>query len=301
MVSIIKVRFFGSLLREIPHPALCRVEHLFKGTAYIRHLNSNVMLLLSTYEWRAPYIINVEDVDLRSFLKEGQIIQIYDKRMRAGTVEFDLRDASEYPIEKFHGTSGLKFRVLDSKTLKYLSRVFEIHSTAWGEFYASPVTKSICRLRHELDGNYTRREALQVLIGLGEGFTPAGDDFISGVLSSLSFYVKYVRRLAVAEVGQSLDFSVLKGTTWASSMYIIYSANGLYDELTFRSLLSIFGGNIDDYIENLILYTRRGHSSGLYTWLGFMAGHGYLLGNHTFIDTICESVTGTTKFRTSNA
>ena len=109
--------------------------------------------------------------------------------------------------------------------------------------------------QHEFDNRISK--GLQQLCGKGPGFTPAGDDFISGYLA-MSNWLSDAMKLGEAVIPGN-GFSVL--TTWTSFKLIEYGARNLLDDQAQHMINCVAHNNIDAYIQAVGLISKRGHTS----------------------------------------
>ena len=103
------------------------------------------------------------------------------------------------------------------------------------------------------------------LVGRGGGFTPAGDDFLSGLLATFN-YVARCRKSKQIRIPRTL----LRGRTIPESANVLFhSASGYVDEGMERLVLrSLDGGH--GFTEELLEVARRGHTSGIDMSLGVL-------------------------------
>jgi hypothetical protein len=103
------------------------------------------------------------------------------------------------------------------------------------------------------------RAALLGLCGRGPGFTPAGDDFISGFVTMLNC-LRSSLNLGPAIIPGS-EFARL--TTWTSFKLIEYNAMGLVDVEIEGLINSAARGDVLSYADKIRSLSKRGHTSGL--------------------------------------
>jgi hypothetical protein len=103
------------------------------------------------------------------------------------------------------------------------------------------------------------RGALLGLCGRGPGFTPAGDDFISGFVTMLNF-IRSSLNIGPAIIPGS-EFARL--TTWTSFKLIEYNAMGLVDVEIEGLINSAARGDVLSYADKIRSLSKRGHTSGL--------------------------------------
>jgi hypothetical protein len=102
-------------------------------------------------------------------------------------------------------------------------------------------------------------DALLRLCGRGPGFTPAGDDFISGFLTMLNC----IRRSL--NLGHTIipRDAFARLTTWTSFKLMEYNSKGLVDMEIEKLINSAAHGDVLLYGENIRSLSKRGHTSGL--------------------------------------
>ena len=121
--------------------------------------------------------------------------------------------------------------------------------------------------------------SLLQLCGRGPGFTPSGDDFISGYCVLFNY------------LSQSLGFTKLnpseKGivhlTSWISFMLMRYYERCIVDEQIQTMINSLADGNFEKYVSSLVQISYRGHTSGIDIATGMTAA----------LYTIIDCTTGT--------
>lgn len=106
------------------------------------------------------------------------------------------------------------------------------------------------------------------MIGMGEGLTPSGDDFICGLLASLQFCLGK-EDLFVTDLIKALKDNIHK-TTMISQAYLSHAMEGRYMKsihTVYHALVS--NGEIDDIVDE---FKQIGHSSGIDTLIGINFG-----------------------------
>jgi Protein of unknown function (DUF2877) len=97
------------------------------------------------------------------------------------------------------------------------------------------------------------------LCGRGPGFTPAGDDFVGGLLAIINWIrisLKIGPRIVPGPEYRKL-------TTWTSFKLMECNAHGLVDAEIQDLINSIARGDVLQYIESVRLIAKRGHTSGI--------------------------------------
>jgi hypothetical protein len=145
--------------------------------------------------------------------------------LKLETIVFDTKNSKIYPITKNHEIkNGLQNRVLFSvdeiNLLDTLGSILDNHSPFFNELsYSirsiseSTQKRDLMKLSNQLSG----------IVGLGNGFTPSGDDFIVGFLFCLN-------RILSSSNHKHGKFVIMGNTNWASKKFIDYSQNGIVIE-----------------------------------------------------------------------
>jgi hypothetical protein len=101
--------------------------------------------------------------------------------------------------------------------------------------------------------------ALLGMCGRGPGFTPAGDDFISGFLATFN-YIRKSLNIGAAIIPDR-EFSEL--TTWTSFKLMECNARGIVDMEVETLINSAACADIISYVNTIGALSQRGHTSGL--------------------------------------
>lgn len=275
---ILKVKSHGPLTNLfLKNKSTFRVQHLFNTTAYLREEKSDAMLLLSKQKWRGAYIINLEDtsINLQSILRPEEELYFHGTMLVGKGIELDFSSSELYSKAE----KAKEIKSFSSKELSFLMKAFSILSALWDGFDRREEFRRVCM---SLKLGPLQRESLKSLIGAGGGFTPSGDDFISGYVSAL-VYASNVHPGVLEEVSFVAVKELLARTTWASAKYIEYSMNGFFDELAEFALRSLFSADLEGSLEAMIHYLRRGHESGLYIWIGLISGYAHIINRESFV------------------
>lgn len=111
------------------------------------------------------------------------------------------------------------------------------------------------------------------LLGLGEGLTPAGDDFIMGLMSVFTVFkndISFIDKL-LKEIKKELKHYRDK-TTFLSSELFYYVLKDNYSSIFLDIYKSIKNKNLKNLCQNLIKLTEMGNSSGDDTLSGIVFG-----------------------------
>jgi len=198
---------------------------VFENTVYLKTRNDDLICLTSK-DVKAPMNLNLNTpVD---FLKLDCISKKAIRTptgLKLETIVFDTKNSKIYPITKNHEIkNGLQNRVLFSvdeiNLLDTLGSILDNHSPFFNELsYSirsiseSTQKRDLMKLSNQLSG----------IVGLGNGFTPSGDDFIVGFLFCLN-------RILSSSNHKHGKFVIMGNTNWASKKFIDYSQNGIVIE-----------------------------------------------------------------------
>jgi hypothetical protein len=110
-------------------------------------------------------------------------------------------------------------------------------------------------------------------LGLGSGFTPSFDDFVSGFLCVFN-----IGAVALQLPPVVIDVAdAEKRTGWASARLLDYMQKGFMDEDVERVVSAFYGGKGDSFILSLEDVIGRGHSSGLDISVGIVMAAAVIL------------------------
>jgi len=198
---------------------------VFENTVYLKTGHDDLICLTSK-DVKAPMNLNLNTpVD---FLKLDCISKKAIRTptgLKLETIVFDTKNSKIYPITKNHEIKdGLQNRVLFSvdeiNLLDTLGSILDNHSPFFNELsYSirsiseSTQKRDLMKLSNQLSG----------IVGLGNGFTPSGDDFIVGFLFCLN-------RILSSSNHKHGKFVIMGNTNWASKKFIDYSQNGIVIE-----------------------------------------------------------------------
>jgi len=198
---------------------------VFENTVYLKTGHDDLICLTSK-DVKAPMNLNLNTpVD---FLKLDCISKKAIRTptgLKLETIVFDTKNSKIYPIAKNHEIkNGLQNRVLFSvdeiNLLDTLGSILDNYSPFFNELsYSirliseSTQKRDLMKLSNQLSG----------IVGLGNGFTPSGDDFIVGFLFCLN-------RILSSSNHKHGKFVIMGNTNWASKKFIDYSQNGIVIE-----------------------------------------------------------------------
>ena len=198
---------------------------VFENTVYLKTGHDDLICLTSK-DVKAPMNLNLNTpVD---FLKLDCISKKVIRTptgLKLETIVFDTKNSKIYPTTKdYEMKNGLRNRILFSvdeiNLLDTLGSILDNHSPFFNELsYSirsiseSTQKRDLMKLSNQLSG----------IVGLGNGFTPSGDDFIVGFLFCLN-------RILSSSNHKHGKFVIMGNTNWASKKFIDYSQNGIVIE-----------------------------------------------------------------------
>jgi hypothetical protein len=245
------------------------VTRVFQRSVYIRSGDGFVLLLWG--KLRSPMTINMEESHgAERRIRAGERCILSKEAVRLEAWEIDLGGADVFRSALLDSRKiTLPEGPALAKGIAMLRSLYDV--TPSGLTLASdPVLKSFTRVtllplssgRTEPvydPGLYLR------LIGRGGGFTPAGDDFVGGLVATFNYIARCRKRRQV-----SIPRDLTRGRTIPESAAILSnSARGHVDEGMERLILASTGRRKGFYGE-LMAVARRGHTSGIDMSLGVL-------------------------------
>jgi hypothetical protein len=236
----------------------------FKNTAYIKTLDDE-LICLTSYDVRAPMNLNFKgDLDFRSLdYFDAEVIKRKNALYIKGTT-FNIRSDRQFlRTKQFDIEKGFYERALfAAKTLS----LFDLSGSLLDS--RSPFFQDLTYLTKLLSNFVCNHNFVQVqghltsLIGLGNGFTPSGDDFLVGFLFCLN-------QLLICRCSSTTNFGIIGSTNWVSKKFIEYSQAGYVIEPLEKFVNSLFSESPEELIlSTLTDLIKIGHSSGIDTTVG---------------------------------
>jgi len=198
---------------------------VFENTVYLK-TDHDDLICLTSKDVKAPMNLNLNTpVDFLKFDCVSKKVIRTPTGLKLKTIVFDTKNSKIYPTTKdYKMKNGLQNRVLFSideiNLLDTLGSILDNHSPFFNELsYSirsiseSTQKRNLMKLSNQLSG----------IVGLGNGFTPSGDDFIVGFLFCLN-------RILSSSNHKHSKFVIMGNTNWASKKFIDYSQNGIVIE-----------------------------------------------------------------------
>jgi hypothetical protein len=266
---ILQARDIGELAAaQMQSASEGKVTRVFRRSAYVETKEGLILLLEG--ELRSPMTLNLgAEAGLEQLVSVGGSCSLGAEKMSFEGFSVERGDASVY-------RSALLDRspvdVVDSgelvKGVVMLSLLYDVSPPSLNLVGDAAFAKFIRSVVLSFGRGETREpylpESYFPLVGLGSGFTPAGDDLLSGYLATFNFAA---RSLGIREI--LLPWSDLEKRTVAESARMLeYAQRGHTDEDLTRLILSAVSSHHASFESNLLDVARRGHTSGIDMSLG---------------------------------
>lgn len=198
---------------------------VFENTVYLKTRDDDLICLTSK-DVKAPINLNLNSPV--NFLKLDCINKKAIRTpngLKLETIGFNTTNSKIYLTTKDHEIkAGLRNRILFSvdelNLFDTLGGILDNHSPFFNELSDSIRSISESTQKHDL---MKLSNQLSSIVGLGNGFTPSGDDFIVGFLFCLN-------RILLCSNLRYTKFVIMGNTNWASKKFIDYSQSGIVIE-----------------------------------------------------------------------
>ena len=235
---------------------------VFENTVYLKTQDDDLICLTSK-DVKAPINLNLNSPI--NFLK---LDCINKKAIRTSnglkleTIEFNTKNSKIYLTTKDHEIkAGLQNRVLFSVDelchFNTLGSILDNHSPFFNILADSIKSISESLQKHDL---VKLSNQLSNIVGLGNGFTPSGDDFIVGFIFCLN-------KILLFSNHKPFKFVVMGNTNWPSKKFIDYSQNGIVIEPLEIFVHFLLSGEKETKLPLMDLI-RVGNSSGIDACIG---------------------------------
>ena len=157
---------------------------VFENTVYLK-TDHDDLICLTSKDVKAPMNLNLNaPVDFLKLDCVSKKVIRTPTGLKLKTIVFDTKNSKIYPITKDHEIKvGLRNRILFSVNEINLfdtpGSILDKHSPFFNELSDSIKLISESTQKHDL---LKLSDHLSSIVGLGNGFTPSGDDFIVGFL-----------------------------------------------------------------------------------------------------------------------
>jgi hypothetical protein len=247
-----------------------RVTRVFRNSAYLE--SGSALFLLLRGEIKSPMTINLEgEGEMERMLAVGDTCSAQDSQIVAGRLTVLTSGASTYrskltapsrisPIGSTQLIKGITaLRLLYDVSPSSLDLLSSKPFRDFVDSLLSPQGYGASTWLYEL-GSYLP------LVGLGSGFTPAGDDLVGGFAAA---YNHFARSKGMKVIDLPLA-ELAKRTVHESAIILDYAQRGYVDERLERMILSAMNNSPQEFFSELLEVTRRGHTSGIDMSLGVL-------------------------------
>lgn len=127
-------------------------------------------------------------------------------------------------------------------------------------------------------------DSAMALAGAGIGLTPAGDDFLAGVLAALRYHGRSLGDFANENLFEELARRAGKRTTPFSGFLLQCATRGLVAKPVSDWLKAVHTGLVEKAAKQTLSLAKLGHSSGLDTLCGMLLALQTVMGEHSWAD-----------------
>jgi len=253
----------GVLARE----AEGELTRVFERSAYVKAGDEFIVLLWGGL--RSPITINLGRAVAKP-LKVGERCALSTGRVAFDSLTIDVGRAQVYKsvLRERRGTRKPPASSL-VRGVSFLRALYDASPS--GLSLASDVElrrfalKTLSSLAAGREDSIRSFDSYLALIGRGEGFTPAGDDFVGGLLSTYNY-------IARCNGSREILFPLRRlrhRTIPESAALLTYASKGYVDEGVASLVLKTLSGS-SEFTDELLTVARRGHTSGLDMSLGIL-------------------------------
>jgi len=277
---ILKASYIGCLAKRFLTNSprkIGKIRTILPNTFYVEFDGNPI--IVTRKRGRSPLNINLSQDRGESFqriIQPDSEVQFSGEVLKIGNIVVDLKGVKTYECVELNLDS---LRVSDDELVKasfILSRLYDlveekfllIYKTDQFRDFLTDVVKPFAK---GVENAIQNPEPYRKLMGLGQGFTPAGDDFLSSFLATSN---------ALSKVYGFKKFflrrdEILSSTSWASGMLLYYSQYGYVGEGVSKTIQSL--GDRVRFLDALMDLARVGHTSGLDLSLGILVASSMIL------------------------
>jgi hypothetical protein len=267
--------------------------HVFDAAIYARNQGGDVIAITSETIGTGPLalVVRTTPVPWTHLVAAGSPVEVSGGGLLVGRLSVDLNQVEDWdPIPawgqlvllgarlaaRLRMLNGLVARISPAGSMAALLKDQAIDEPIPGSASAAlraakvvmPILlQGLVELRRGSEAHL--EEAAQRLAGLGGGFTPAGDDFLMGVIYAVWSSLEAERAL---RIGHSIAAVAAPLTTTVSGAYLQAAAAG-GASAPWHDLVEALVGEDDGAIEAAVARLARiGHTSGADALAGFVTG-----------------------------
>lgn len=258
-------RLFGQVVSVFPH------------SLYIR-TTKGALIFVSSGQVRSPISINVDSrTEFTQLIRPQDSAALRPNEIQLGeaasinmgrSVPFLAQttcDGHQFGVTKHALCLGAMILMIVDNSKSILDPDGFAHEGA-SEF----VSDELLAFRESNDVETLRSAALRI-VGIGQGFTPSGDDMLGGFLATYNYFTPLTGRQAM-----SIELEALESkTSWISAKLLDYMQRCILDEQV-SALLDSSASLKSDFILALETLLSRGHTSGIDILVGVLLALGII-------------------------
>lgn len=249
-------------------------RQILDDTLYLE--TNEEMIVVTRKRVRSPINVNVlgDEISFGNYVKPGAEAYVSTKDIRVAGLEISLVGSPDYLIRRPSRTANLghpdlkKALLRSSFVLQLLYDVSEYDYFVRSAHLMKFIQNVITPLAHGIAQVVYHEDPYVPIIGLGKGFTPSGDDFVSGFVAVFN---ATSLALNLEEISFSKGF-LLSHTNWASAMLLHYVQMGFADEGLSQLVAAVHHEDATAITDSILDLASHGHTSGLDMALGFLLG-----------------------------
>jgi hypothetical protein len=278
--NILECRWIGKRFAEQVYnessPMRGELVSVFDSAANIK-THDNHLLVITKNTVRSPITMNIlqegDNQSFRKYMKFGSAIWGVGNKLivegeYGGSIVIGLRKSKLFKnrLEPLTKRSLSKFRDIHESIFHSLMKLVRpgcvLQPDTTTEGLLSVQLGSMVSIGSKIDNDSEFAAfmggVLNKVCGRGPGYTPAGDDYITGFLAMFNWGAK------------CLDFSRIELpryyaelTSWTSYKLMEYGKECLCDEEMQSIINSVARGSANEYLTNMCPISHRGHTSGI--------------------------------------
>ena len=246
----------------------------FPNSFYVKTRNDQ-LLFISSRSLRSPITVNVAySGNFTDIVKPLEPLYLHDRRLHNSNLSIEITSVSENQKKILVDKNPYYWKLMQASIL--LSAILNVientgSSLDRNQFIVHDsiddfVKHGLLSLRNkEIQTDFAA--AAGKIIGLGQGFTPSGDDFLIGFLVIYNSLSQTIARKPI-----HLEFEQLAAkTNWISAKLVDYAQHLQVDDQLLRVIHSM-SNKQDDTVTALEALIPRGHTSGIDIAAGAVLG-----------------------------
>ena len=208
-------------------------------------------------------ILLFKNLDLNFGLRgEAYSNKILSAKIDKKNAEKNIREILNYFLGNNHKNG---FAIANREFVKIIT---DVENSTLSE----EILVKINNIRKDIEAGKTETENYEYFLGRGEGLTPAGDDFIIGIMAVMKFF----KNQKAEKLKKALMQDIYMKTTDISAEYLYYATFSYFSLNITEFCKKLLLNNINDEEEKKALYesygnlVKNGHTSGVDTLMGIL-------------------------------